>query len=503
MLNFKKKAMKKIIISFIGILAVSFCFTACEKDYLDTFPTDQVSSAAAVLTTDNALTALNGIHRALYIRYGSQGRGGIGPFNMHIDEAGEDHVFNRSNWTHSYRWRPNSEPDNVYNTANWGMFYQWMANANVLINGVDNATGDQIDKDGIKGQALVYRAFCHFHLVRLWGNRYEAGGGNSQLGVPIKTDNSIDPIARNTVEEVYTQINKDLDDAIVLLNGYVRNNKSHFNVNVAKGLKARVALTQGNWTLAAQLATEAREGFPLMDEATYANGFRVFSENNSEFMWASQIVEDQSEGFGNYGAFISRNFSSSAIRGNPRSISNLLYDMISTTDVRKTLWDPTGDHLNLPPGVSLLSSHKRFPYTNQKFIAVSNSDSRVDVPLMRAAEMYLIEAEALARNNQDGLAAQALYDMVITRDNAYTLSTNTGQALIDEIMVQRRVELWGEGFRWYDLKRLNLPLDRTGSNQSSTYTNGIMQVPVGDNRWTWPIPQDEIDANPLIEQNPI
>ncbi|MDO5978589.1 RagB/SusD family nutrient uptake outer membrane protein [Flavivirga spongiicola] len=498
--------MKKIIISFIGALAVLFCMTACEKDYLDTVPTDQVSSAVAVLTTDNALTALNGIHRALYTEYGSQGRGGAGAFNIHIDEAGEDHVFNRSNWTHSYRWRPNSEPDNAYNTTNWKMFYQWVANANVLINGVDNATGEQADRDAVKGQALVYRAFCHFHLVRLWGNRYEIGGGNSQLGVPLKLDNSIDPIARNTVEEVYTQINKDLDEAIVLLNGYARKNKSHFNANVAKGLKARVALTQGNWSVAAQFAAEARAGFILMDAATYAQGFQIFSETNSEFMWASQIQEDQNTGndaWGNYGAFISRNFSSSAIRGNPRSINNLLYDMISATDIRKTLWDPTGQHLNLPDGVSLLSSHKRFPYTNQKFIAVSNGDSRVDVPMMRAAEMYLIEAEALARNNQDGLAAQALYDMVITRDSAYTLSTNTGQALIDEIMVQRRVELWGEGFRWYDLKRLNLPLDRTGSNQSTTYTNGIMQVPVGDNRWTWPIPQDEIDANPLIDQNPI
>ncbi|MDD7884675.1 RagB/SusD family nutrient uptake outer membrane protein [Flavivirga sp. 57AJ16] len=496
--------MKKIIISFIGILAVLFCFTACEKDYLDTSPTDRVSSSAAVLTTDNALTALNGIHRALYERYAdSQGRVGIGAFNLHIDEAGEDHVFNRSNWTQSYRWLPNESPTNSYTTANWAMFYQWIANANIIINGIDNATGEQADKDGIKGQALVYRAFCHFHLVRVWGNRYETGGGNSQLGVPIKLDNSVDPIARSTVEEVYTQINEDLDDAIGLLDGYSRNNKSHFNANVAKGLKARVALTQGNWSTAAQFASEARAGFTLMDAATYAQGFQIFSETNSEFMWASHIVEDQTDSFGNYGAYISRNFSSSAIRGNPRSINNLLYDMISATDVRKTLWDPTGEHLNLPDGVSLLSTHNKYPYTSQKFIAVSNGDSRLDVPMMRAAEMYLIEAEALARNSQDGLAAQTLYDMVITRDPDYTLSTNTGQALIDEILVQRRIELWGEGFRWYDLKRLNLPLDRTGSNQSSTYTNGVMQIAADDNRWTWPIPQDEIDANPLIEQNPI
>ena len=89
--------MKKIIIIFIGILAVNVLFTACEKEFLDTYPTDQVSSNSAVLTTDNAMTALNGIHRALYVRYGSQGRGGIGAFYIHIDEAGEDFVSPVSN----------------------------------------------------------------------------------------------------------------------------------------------------------------------------------------------------------------------------------------------------------------------------------------------------------------------------------------------------------------------------------------------------------------------
>lgn len=495
--------MKKIIYILIGIFAAGSLFTACEKDYLDTYPTDQVSSNAAVLTTDNALTALNGIHRALYVEYGSQGRGGIGAFNIHIDEAGEDHVFNRSNWTTSYRWIPNSDPTSSYNRANWAMFYQFIANANVIINGIDDATGDPADRDAVKGQALLYRAYSHYQMVQVWGSRYKKGGSNSQLGIPIKVDGSTEPITRGTVEEVYTQINADIDAAIVLLEGYSRPNKSHFNQNIAKGLKARVALTQGEWGVAAQYAAEARSGFDLMDQETYKQGFQVFSENNDEFMWASQIQEDQNSKWSTYGAYISRNFSSSAIRGNPRSISNLLYDMISDTDVRKTLWDPTGQHLNLPEGVSLLSNHKRFPYTNQKFIAVSNGDSRVDIPMMRSAEMYLIEAEAMARSGQGGLAAQSLYDMAITRDDAYVLSISTGQNLIDEIMVQRRVELWGEGFRWYDLKRLDQALDRTGSNQSSTYTNSVLEIPAGDNRWTWPIPQDEMDANPLMEQNPI
>ena len=495
--------MKKITIYIVSLLSTCTLLTSCEKDFLETNPTDKVSSSTVLTTTGNAMSALNGIHRALYIRYGSQGRGGAGAFNMNMDELGEDHVFNSATWTTSYRWILNSDPSNSYNTAHWAMFYQWIANANVLINGIDQAEGDQAERDIIKGQALVYRAYGHYQLVQVWGGAYQRGGSNTQLGVPIKLDNATDPIARATVEEVYTQINADLDDAITLLEGYTRPNKSHLNQAVALGLKARVALTQGNWTAAASYAAQARIGYDLMDQETYAGGFRDNADAIGEFMWASHIVEDQTNYFGNLGAYISRNYSSSSIRANPRSISNLLYDMLSETDVRATLWDPTGEHLNLPEGVSIVSNANRYPYTNQKFLTVSTSDSRMDVPMMRAAEMYLIEAEALARNSEFGDAAQVLFELVSTRDDAYTLSTNSGQDLIDEIMVQRRIELWGEGFRWLDLKRLNLPLDRTNSNHTSSITNGVLEVPVGDNRWIWAIPQDEMDANTLMEQNPI
>ena len=81
-------------------------------------------------------------------------------------------------------------------------------------------------------------------------------------------------------------------------------------------------------------------------------------------------------------------------------------------------------------------------------------------------------------------------------------STNTGQALIDEIMVQRRVELWGEGFRFYDLKRLDLPLDRTAvPNYVSASVGGVMQVAAGDNKWQFAIPIGELQANPQSSQN--
>jgi hypothetical protein len=496
--------MRKIVYSFIFIFAASMILSSCKKEFLDIYPTDNVSAFGVTSSTSTAMAALNGIHRALYVRYGSQGRGGIGAWYYHIAEMGEDMVFNYATWTTHLRWL-NRSATSSYNRANWLMFYGWIANANVLITGIDESTsGTQDEKDIIIGQALLYRAWCHFNLVQMYADRYVAGGNNTQPGIPLMVENSTEGQPRATVEAVYTQINQDIDDAILLLDGKGRTNKSHLNVDVGRGLKARVALTMGNWTTAVDYAVQAREDYELMDSATYFLGFRINSESNDEYMWASQIQEDQTDKWANYGAYVSRNFSSTSIRRNPRSIFSVLYDQISSTDVRKLLWDPTGDHLNLPPGIEIVSSAARYPYTNQKFIAVSTSDSRVDVPNMRVSEMFLIEAEAYARmGGHDAEAAAALYPMAVARDPSYSLSTNTGQALIDEIMIQRRVELWGEGFRWFDLKRLNLDLDRNGGNHSASINNNLMFVPAGDNMWTSLIPQDEIDANPLMEQNPL
>lgn len=496
--------MRKIVYSFVFILTAGFIFSACSKDFLDNYPTDSVSAFGVTSSTGTAMASLNGVHRGLYVRYGSQGRGGIGAWYYHIAEMGEDMVFNYATWTTHLRWL-NRDETSSYNRANWYMFYGWTANVNVLINGVDeNTAGTQEEKDVILGQALLYRAWCHYNLVQMYGNRYVPGGGNTQLGIPYMLTSTTEGQARETVADVYTQINLDIDDAILLLDGKPRTNKSHLNVDVGRGLKARVALTMGNYSTAATYAVQARADYGLVDSATYFLGFTIGTEGNDEYIWASQIQEDQTDKWANYGAYVSRNFSSTSIRRNPRSIFSVLYNTISPTDVRINYWDVTGDHLNLPPGVEIISSASRHPYTNQKFIAVSMADSRVDVPNMRCAEMILIEAEALARQGgADAAAAAALFELASVRDPSYTLSANTGQALIDEIMLQRRIELWGEGFRFFDLKRLDLALDRNGGNHSSNINGTLMDVPAGSNMWTSLIPRDEMNANELMVQNPL
>jgi starch-binding outer membrane protein, SusD/RagB family len=121
---------------------------------------------------------------------------------------------------------------------------------------------------------------------------------------------------------------------------------------------------------------------------------------------------------------------------------------------------------------------------------------------MRAAEMVLIEAEALARQGKDADAAKVLFELTKKRDASATLSTNTGASLIEEIIFNRRIELWGEGFRFTDLKRMNQALDRNGANHNSGVAV-VFDVPAGDVQWEFLIPRRELDSNKAMVQNPL
>lgn len=160
------------------------------------------------------------------------------------------------------------------------------------------------------------------------------------------------------------------------------------------------------------------------------------------------------------------------------------------------MWEPSPTAANFPlPATTYL----RKPYMNRKFFVKNANSSVGDIPYMRLAEMYLIEAEAKANLGASD-AADVLFNLVTTRNSNYVKSTKTGNDLVEEILIQRRIELWGEGFRFLDLKRLNLPLDRTASNHDATLAV-TMSVPAGDSKWQFLFPQSEVNSNPFIKEN--
>ncbi len=483
-------------------LVFALLFTSCDEAYLDTTPTASIDAGSAYATTKNAASAINGIYRSFIVRYlSSQGHSGHPAMMIILDHMGEDMVIGTTSvsWhQNETRWVAHRSDVNTMVQFPYEMYYRIIGNANIGIANLDKAVGPAADRNALKGEALALRAFGYFNLVQLYGKRYDATAKpNSQLGVPLVLEPTTEGKPRNTVEEVYTQINKDLTDAAALLTTS-RVNKSHINLSVVKGLQARVALVQQDWTNAAKFAAEARAGYVPMTSTMYTDGFQDIA--NSEWMWGFDHLEDQTEYFGGYHSYISCNYNSTVIRTYPKVINSLLYKVIPATDIRSKMWveTPTATNSIVPPG------GVRPKFLNQKFRlpGVPSTSAMGDVPYMRAAEMYLIEAEAKARLNDAAGASQVLFDLVKTRDASYVKSTNTGVSLINEILVQRRVELWGEGHRFLDLKRTNAALNRNGTNAIASVAL-LFDVAPGDVRWEFLIPRREINANPAIVQNPL
>lgn len=537
--------MKKYILALSILSAV--LVTSCNKNFLETESTSNVDQSIMFKDTKTAMMAINGIHRIMYDKGNFAPKMGYQYYMLYMDFLGEDLVYTKSNaqfrtetdWTR-HRQQTNQYPQHIYE-----FIYKIIANANMVIANIDGAEGPEEERSYIKGQATFYRAFSHFLAVQLYGQRYDRAGNNSQLGVVLRMENSTDPKERSTVEQSYAAINADLDDAISLLStvDIERATKMHINVHVARAIKARVLLTQGKWLEAAAMAKLVvdHSGAALDNSLYDYKQGRMTDATNSEWIWAkiAQPALETATLF-NFYSYIS-NTNISYNRNTPRAIYNLLYEKISPTDIRKSLWVPNVvGHAGLvyPPGGN------RYKWMSQKFIvdhpdnASSSYNGAIvtaDLAFVRLPEMYLIMAEGYARGGQDNDARNALYVLAKDRDPNYTLSTNSGEILAEEIMVQRRVELWGEGFRFLDLKRLNLPLDRgpaprPGFNQGGA-GNGWRSnfnptnldplasnfnmyeeqavgessryIPAGAKEWQFVIPQAEIEYNPLCVQNPL
>lgn len=504
--------MKKISVFVIGCLML---LTSCKKELLDTAPTNSVDDKAIFTTTTNASNVINGIYRYLWERYSTQNQPGHGGMMLQLDFMGEDINQATATWyTNSANgtgnWLNHKIDNYIWTEFAFRLYYRVIGNANALIENIEAASGPEGDKKQLKAEALTMRAWSYFNLVQIFGKRYVAGATNSQPGVSMPLATLDVKLPRSTVEQVYSQIDKDLNEAIALfptatvlpigLSSSSLNIKSHIRLNAARAIKARVALTKQDYVTAATYAKLVidESGHTLMSSAQYQEGFNNLS--NPEWIWGAFIQDDQGDTFGSYHGQISWDGNTTYIRGTPKRINSALYDQISNSDVRKKMWEPTPTAANFPLP---LSTYVRQPYMSRKF-KTRNTPTIGDVPYIRLAEMYLILAEAHAKTaGKEADARAALFTLAKNRDASYTLSTNSGQALVDEIMFQRRVELWGEGFRFFDLKRLNQPLNRSVvPNYVSASVGGTMQIPAGDNRWEWAIPIAEIQANPNTTQNP-
>lgn len=282
--------MKNIFkLALIAVLAGSF--SSCEDDFLETKSTSTVDQMQMFETTEGGMMAVNGLHKLMYTPSLSStyAQGGYQTFMIWMDMMGEDLVYTIANaqFQSQAKWTLHRNVSSSHNAYHYKLFYRFISNANMIIENIDNATGTQEERDYIKGQAYAYRAFAHFNLVQCYAERYRAGENNTQMGVILRTQNGTENLPRESVEKVYAQINEDLDNAISLLSNVTtiaKTNKSHIDVHVARGLKARVLLAQGRWTEAADMAklVVEKSGAKLQDDTYTTFDNRMSDQSNTE-----------------------------------------------------------------------------------------------------------------------------------------------------------------------------------------------------------------------------
>ena len=539
------------------ILAITI--TSCKKDFLEKAPTDAISATDAFATADNMALILNGLHRGLYAQSqtvlpgANSARAGEHfwvPMGDNI-AGGLIHSANANNlgWRATAQWLDHTQPDLLTNEILWYHRYHIIASSNAIIN---KATDGSIPEDDrlreIIGQAYTYRAYAYHSLVQHYAKGYLIGNPSSDPGVPLlfASEAPFESAPRSSVQAVYDQINKDLDAAI----GYFENatprptgsadNKSQLNIDVAYGLKARVALASGDWATAASAAAKAREDYPIMDETDWKSGFNTTLL--PEVIWGCNVISTETTFFRAYFYLMSNTFNGSQIRNNPKIVDRRLYNAIPDTDYRKDVflkdapnsnssaangeggWANNTNPLyatedefnaaiaNIKSTYGLASGHNTHPYMHFKMKQKTPGGIEPDdIILMRSSEMYLIEAEAKAMMNDVAGAQAALAALGGARDSAYDETAFGNQAeLMAHIKFQRALELWGEGFSYTDKIRWDEGFDHGtdgGSGATETlYQDGFRQEkPSINNAWVFKIPQKEIDANPNLssaDQNP-
>ena len=399
----------------------------------------------------------------------------------------------------SYQFNDIAIPNNTRTSFAWYLMYKTIDNCNTAL----AIQGDTEALRQAQGQALALRAFCYLHLAQHYQFTYLKDP--AAPCVPIYTEPTTDdtaPKGKSTVAQVYQRVFDDLALAKDYLKNYTRKGdgqKFKPDVNVVNGLLARAYLLTGQWEEAAKAAAAAHQGYSLMTTAAEYEGFNNIS--NKEWIWGHPQTLAQSRASYNF-YFLDATYvgAYSSFMADPH-----FRDTFSDGDIRLELfqWMREG-----------YLGYKKFHM---------RADDTADIVLMRASEMLLVEAEALARDGFPEKAVVPLNELRHARGlGDYDLTGKSQQDVIDEILMERRRELWGEGFGITDILRTQQSVKRvmlSAEEQKQevdawqegggfakrnplghwfvTFSEGEVFVPNSTN-YLYAIPKEETDANPNL-----
>ena len=494
--------MKRIYIYLMSIEPL--LATSCTADWLNLNPSTSITDEQSIRTLEDAQVALNGIYRlaASHSYYGDN-------YLYYADCRGED-VQARINKGPGMRVTPyylfNVTADDAFNiTRVWNQPYIVIHQTNNLIGKLNagSVSGDPTEIARIKAEALAMRGLALFDLTRLFGMPYTFDNGAS-LGVPIEIVNTppTHQPARNTVAECYTQVIKDMTDALPDLK--TEKHDAFLNVWSVKGLLSRIYLYMNDNENALKYATEVINNGGIYRLFTHSEYPAVWGKDfNSESLFEFYYtLSEPAGGTGGEGAPMV--YADNIKDWNNLILTKAFLDLLNEDpqDVRHSL-------TRLPENAqsdTLPVGSRGFPkylikYPGKTGSVETGNPQDNDICIIRLSEVYLNAAEAAFKLGGEHLTESRTYlNDIVTRSNP-EMSISESELSLERILKERRKELVGEGHAFFDYVRNNKTINRIGGWHLPEITS-VATIAPSDLRIALPIPQAEIDANPNMVQNP-
>jgi hypothetical protein len=510
--------------SITVLLLVIVCLS-CRKTFLDTAPEGITVRDNAMNSVGGALNAVNGAYQPLYSFFS-------GPWFQILEITSDDAFsFQGDRPSENYSFGPTFGAS----SSMWANHYSGIARCNFVLDNINqtpftNSVADQRIRNQTIGQAQFLRAYYYFNLVRVFGS------------VPVYTTEiktaaqALKP--RNSIQEVYAQIESDLNNASNNLATFAELNNSkglergRASKQTARALKAWVYLTQQKWQQAADTALAVINAGPYTLTPTYVANFQGNNELNAESIFEVQYVELLNYGSnlprlgapgsilagsgGSFAELIATNDTVTWLPGEPVRTNGIIQDY-APADPRKLVAFSTYGRTvsNFVAGRPM--EPMCYKYWNPSFtrpLATNiSSNSGINFTIMRLADVYMIYAEAA--NEAGGPIADAINRVnqirrrgwglpIGTPAPAVDLSASINQAdFRDSIYKERRREFCFEGKRWFDLNRWGILAQRKLPQGITVPAGAITPHPVTNKlQFLFPIPQGERDLNPSLTQNP-
>ena len=473
----------------IGWITGFIVLAACD-DRLDLEPFNAVTDDQALITQDDFSNAIRGAYvqarQSTYYGGWMFSTPDILSDNVIISSEGRTSkiIFHYYNYTGNNTW-----------LGLWDDGYEVVSAANLILESIDRLSENSDEgvrfKDNVRGEALALRALAHFDMARAFSAIPPLTEGSSNLGVPylLSSDPSQLP-SRPPVDDTYTSIVNDLEAAKGVISE--QNELGRLSRPAVAGLLSRVYLYTQDYSNVIANATIALEANgQLNDVTTFPDLWRDQTEVGVLFKVKILDVDN---------TFIGIDYSQTGPTGvrSEYVADYAFYQTFADNDVRKQ------------EGVYFFTS----PFAGKLFHHVAKYFGRgvgnvnvVDAKVLRVAEVYLNRAEAYAALGDE---AAALADLNTLRSNRYldfVPGNETGDSLREAILSERRKELAFEGHRFFDLKRLGLPVTRSNFGDEAggggqRLPEEVRTLPANSHKFLLPIPQTELNVNPNMQQNP-